>query len=1007
MVYKRYIKKDGKIYGPYEQHNKKIGGKVVTEYIGKSGSVKENFSSGKRKVSKKRLIVRKVKKLSRKVISKNRAVRRKIKTRAFKKKAKKVGKVMALLFVIGVFVFLFLSFLNFSITGKVGLNIKSKYIEGETLEGNLKFSLKQGELVPVDSKLIVNLGEEYREYFLSDFVDLSLEEGFFYAENTTLFGNGFGYGLIGVKETYPDVSFQLKVIDSGETETSDTSTEVPEETPTEIPVENEIEIFEENNETIPESDEMSIEEEVIEIEEESVEEVVEETSTGGKVMEIQTEKEVAKEVKKEEKQEVKEVAKEVKKEEKISPMTGEVIGDFSISGTASKGNDFEYELEENQDAEIFAGSVKFEGNVLGDDVVSLKVKKNQAVVSTDYSYEEKGFGEDYVGDGIMKINIELNQFDLIAKSDSELVVKLVYENKTLTEFSKFLSVEEVVEDEDVVIGINLTEINEIIVNEIPEKITIDYGDIRIETVQYGAVLNMPVKWKKRIILNQSGNLTVKLPKQAENIVVYKLSDTNVLEDDETEANILDNETNANILENNKTEANASEVQVEINKTSTLITARVISGRVSAEIEIYDGFSIIGFFKNLFRFTGRVVEVEEKEQEKDVIIEDDAKEYEIEYFTPGPVAVEKRIFRGKDIAIFSEISYENVLVYTELPKEISKDKIKLSDSLGAVDFDAYDSNWNKIESFLDYSPWVDNKSKEGSVIYNQSSNFSNISSEICIECLVNETVANQSKAKYITWIIPNLDYQTYELIIEILSAEHFYANGTFISDIYEEVKKKDDNWSEVISGPSSKDDSGGSEYVRVIFEENLTNEKDLTVYARGENASIEVYLGNETIAVIENISEEGWYKTYLTNMTGEYDTFDLRVNGAVEFDYIVDPVQLLPTASKFEIKNSTGSNIAFFDFNGNLFLKGTKFESQILSSPTLNSFVIKNSSGSMLAYINESGYLFLSGNITENSVNGLTTTNLEIRNSFGSLIGFFDNVGNLKLNGSLYENYANP
>ena len=89
------------------------------------------------------------------------------------------------------------------------------------------------------------------------------------------------------------------------------------------------------------------------------------------------------------------------------------------------------------------------------------------------------------------------------------------------------------------------------------------------------------------------------------------------------------------------------------------------------------------------------------------------------------------------------------------------------------------------------------------------------------------------------------------------------------------------------------------------------------------------------------------------------------------------------------------------------MKGTKFESQILSSPTLNSFVIKNSSGSMLAYINESGYLFLSGNVTENSVNGLTTTNLEIRNSFGSLIGFFDNVGNLKLNGSLYENYANP
>jgi len=35
MVYKKYIKRGGKTYGPYAYHSKKIGGKVTTEYLGK------------------------------------------------------------------------------------------------------------------------------------------------------------------------------------------------------------------------------------------------------------------------------------------------------------------------------------------------------------------------------------------------------------------------------------------------------------------------------------------------------------------------------------------------------------------------------------------------------------------------------------------------------------------------------------------------------------------------------------------------------------------------------------------------------------------------------------------------------------------------------------------------------------------------------------------------------------------------------------------------------------
>ena len=34
MAYKKYIKRNGKVYGPYIYHSKRVGGKVVSEYRG-------------------------------------------------------------------------------------------------------------------------------------------------------------------------------------------------------------------------------------------------------------------------------------------------------------------------------------------------------------------------------------------------------------------------------------------------------------------------------------------------------------------------------------------------------------------------------------------------------------------------------------------------------------------------------------------------------------------------------------------------------------------------------------------------------------------------------------------------------------------------------------------------------------------------------------------------------------------------------------------------------------
>ena len=39
MVYKRYIKRGGKVYGPYVYHSRKVNGKVISEYHGTSKKV--------------------------------------------------------------------------------------------------------------------------------------------------------------------------------------------------------------------------------------------------------------------------------------------------------------------------------------------------------------------------------------------------------------------------------------------------------------------------------------------------------------------------------------------------------------------------------------------------------------------------------------------------------------------------------------------------------------------------------------------------------------------------------------------------------------------------------------------------------------------------------------------------------------------------------------------------------------------------------------------------------
>ena len=127
-------------------------------------------------------------------------------------------------------------------------------------------------------------------------------------------------------------------------------------------------------------------------------------------------------------------------------------------------------------------------------------------------------------------------------------------------------------------------------------------------------------------------------------------------------------------------------------------------------------------------------------------------------------------------------------------------------------------------------------------------------------------------------------------INITKATHLDENRSFISEIYEQVKALDGVWSDPIYE---------NEYVRVTFEQYLTAENDITVYARNNqslNTSIDVYHYNSStlITSFPFITTEDYYKVLLTGMNGSHDTFDLKIVNSdnmtayLEFDHIVDP-----------------------------------------------------------------------------------------------------------------------
>lgn len=162
---------------------------------------------------------------------------------------------------------------------------------------------------------------------------------------------------------------------------------------------------------------------------------------------------------------------------------------------------------------------------------------------------------------------------------------------------------------------------------------------------------------------------------------------------------------------------------------------------------------------------------------------------------------------------------------------------------------------------------------------------------------------------IEWDVPRLSMQTYDVIIEITKAEHLDSNRGYISDIYSEVKQRDDVWSEPIPN---------EEYIRVTFEKPLENGNDITIVARSLGVScIEVYEkdSESLLASFQDITTENQYKIIISNLTRQQTTFDLKTIGdIVEYDYIVDPTGWISPTGYADPSNQWSYETRAYDGN---------------------------------------------------------------------------------------------
>ena len=462
MVYKKYIKKNGRLYGPYVYHSRRVNGKVISEYHGQTEDTSSNFSS--------------------------------------RRKSLKGIFIFGLLFLLLVILFYGVKYINDNfnesiIVGNVVQESQATFYENQTLQSEVIFKLKGGEFIPYDSDIVVETasGTKY-SYPLNELVDNEIKEnGSFYVEGKNLQGSGSGYGVKSVGRVFVPLTFVVEIYETQIEEV------VEENVPDSELIVEEPPVLEEN---VSDSEESVVEEEIIE---EPIvvdsEEINSTNSISGAVVSEENVNFI-----------MKFFGGVITFFDNLG-LTGESVDDINVVlveeviGQINEDGVWTYELEESQSAELKSGSVEYDMISVEDDYIELELIDGVVSAVSSYYEDVEGYGENYLSEDVSEeIVINLTKLS-ISSEKGELKIGLFYEGVELVSDVLILesdgvivgSVEEVIEIPElpeINITINESEVNVSVVNV--TKIFLSEEELNLLKSRFG---NSSLKTTKAEVLN--------------------------------------------------------------------------------------------------------------------------------------------------------------------------------------------------------------------------------------------------------------------------------------------------------------------------------------------------------------------------------------------------------------------------------------------------------------------------------------------------------------------------
>ncbi|MGV8161939.1 MAG: BspA family leucine-rich repeat surface protein [Candidatus Nanoarchaeia archaeon] len=434
--------------------------------------------------------------------------------------------------------------------------------------------------------------------------------------------------------------------------------------------------------------------------------------------------------------------------------------------------------------------------------------------------------------------------DLIVESDVFFVVveNLLFDALFNMSFNETLNVSE---------ELNLSSNESFMFNETLFDIPYVVGEIRVGEV---------VRWNKKVVLDDDLENEITIPDNVLDLKVSEFDGKSLEEVADSQILIEDQNVDRFLLTNSEKEiARINHVLSKVQKTELKNSnnkklVELSENLVNDKNDLIQKLQLKKIDSENLESKSLIFETVDLNESRNLLIgsnsekivsvnniKNESYELFVEYETPAALATEENTAKGKKIIVSGpeNMHYENVIVSSN----IEDLNVKYSDGLQIF--------------------WVEEN--------------------IFIQPSLLKDTDNDDIFDYVEWIAPHLSEQTFEIIV-VTNAVHLDQNKEVIEDIFDSVKELDEIWSpEIESG----------EFVRVTFEQELTNTKDITLFSRTISGTpkIEVYEENSDnlIAVFDELNNNLYSKAFLTNLVGSQITFDLKItNGSVEINHILDP-----------------------------------------------------------------------------------------------------------------------